>query len=239
MLNPEQQKQTARQIEAYEREASARVVSVPFGEKALELNVEQFVANPEIMNSGIQVVEYLQKNPDLVKGRVVTDMGTGCGIIGIASGLLGAQEVLMPDVDERAVKNALENIERLNMGGVCETFQSDLFNNFAGKPKSDVQIFNHPFFSVPPVEGKEWTRMMFGGTGLIARYFEEAPHFSSEDAIYILPWLTIAGHEGAEVDNDPGKRALDFGYKIITITEQAPVKQGLQQSSFKIYTLKR
>lgn len=237
MLNPEQQKQVSSQIEAYERKFKVGKAEIPLGERKFELEIDEFVANPEIMNSGVQVVEYLAQKPELIKGKIVTDMGTGSGIIGVAAGLLEARKVFMPDIDGRAVRNAAKNIQNLKLQKICEAFQSDLFQNFGEREKSDVQIFNHPFFTEQPLSGKGWTQMMLGGTDLIAKYFEQAPRYSSEDAIFILPWLTLANNPDM-LDNDPGKRAIEYGYEILDVTEQVPVKQGLQRALFKIYKLK-
>jgi len=237
MLNPEQDKQVSNQIEAYERKFKVGLTKIPLGSRNFELEVDEFVANPEIMNSGIQIVEYLAVRPEIVENKIVTDMGTGSGIIGISSALLKAKKVFMPDIDDRAVMNAVKNINRLSLGEVCESFQSDLFDKFGDREKADVQIFNHPFFSEQPVSGKDWTRMMFGGTELVAKYFEQAPHYSTKDALYILPWLTLAENKDT-LDNDPAKRAIEYGYEIISVTDQVPVKQGIQRALFKIYELK-
>ncbi|MFZ5365389.1 MAG: 50S ribosomal protein L11 methyltransferase [Patescibacteria group bacterium] len=237
MMNSEQQKQVSGQIEAYEQKFKVGKIEIPLGDKKFELEIDEFVANPEIMNSGVQVVEYLAQKPELIKGKTVTDMGTGSGIIGVAAGLLEARKVFMPDIDERAVRNATKNIQNLRLQGICDAFQSDLFQNFDNKEKSEVQIFNHPFFAEQPVKGKDWTRMMLGGTDLIAKYFEQAPRYSSKDATFILPWLTLANNPNT-LDNDPGKRAQEYGYEILDVTEQVPVKQGLQRALFKIYKLK-
>src|SRR3989344_2423693 len=133
MLNPEQHKQISDQIEAYEKRFKVGRVEIPLGDKKFGLEVNEFVANPEIMNSGVQVVEYLVQKPELIKGKIVTDMGTGSGIIGIAAGLLEARKVFMPDVDERAICNAVKNIQSSKLQEVCEAFQSDLFQNFGDK----------------------------------------------------------------------------------------------------------
>jgi hypothetical protein len=52
-----------------------------------------------------------------------------------------------------------------------------------------------------------------------------------------LPWLTLANND-TDIDNDPGKRAIEYGYKILKVSEQAPVKKGIQRAIFKIYELK-
>ncbi|MDD4628647.1 MAG: methyltransferase [Candidatus Peribacteraceae bacterium] len=239
MLTPEQQRQIESQVEAYEKHRGTGIVNVPLGKEQLALQVDEFVAHPEIMNSGVQVMQYLVEHPELVKDKNVTDMGTGCGIIGLAAAQLGARHVLMSDIDPHAVTNARKNVEKLGKDEICDVFQSDLFAEYEGRPKADFQIFNHPFFADEPMKGREWTRMMLGGIDLIGRYFTDAPRYSSNDAMYLLPWLTLAENEGDAPDNDPGKRAPQFGYEIVRVTEQVPVKQGLQQALFKFYLLRR
>lgn len=236
-MRPEQREQIQKQIEAYERQQRTQTVEVSLGNETLRIEVDPFVANPEIMNSGIQVVEFLKERPDLVRDKIVTDMGTGSGIIGISAAKLGARKAFMPDVDARAVANASRNIRSFGLDGTCETFESDLFENYGDRLPSDIQIFNHPFFSGKPVEDKPWTRMMLGGTELIERYFKTAPRYSHSNTKYILPWLTLASNEEGALDNDPDKRAKNFGFRVTDVAEQAPVQQGIQQNVFKIYTL--
>lgn len=239
MFNPEQKAQVEKQIEAYDKKVGVGLVRIPVDSAGLELEVDAFVANPEIMNSGIQVAEHLAEHPELVEKKVVTDMGTGCGIIGVEAARLHATKVFMADIDERAVRNAAKNVARHNLGDVCDVFQSDLFSNWGNHPLSDVQIFNHPFFSEQPVTGKEWTRMMLGGTELIKRYLTEAPHYSTPDAKYIMPWLTLANSTDDREDNDPGRVAPQLGFEIVNAAEQQPVSQGLQRSVFKIYEFRK
>lgn len=215
------------------------MVTIPFGSSSLELEVDPKVGNPEIMNSGIQVVQFLAEHSDIVKDKTVNDMGTGCGIIGIAACLSGAEKVFMEDIDLHAVANARRNVQRLNLEKKSEVFVSDLFDSYGERPKVQVQIFNHPFFSAEPIPGKEWTRMMLGGTELIDRYLDEAPRYSTLDAIYIMPWFVLAENKDGTLDNDPAKRAPQHGYEIADVVEQAPVLQGVQQAPFKIYLLRK
>jgi predicted RNA methylase len=238
-LSPDQQAQLSRQIEAYESGVGVGLLRVPLGEQEMELELDEYVANPEIMNSGIQLIEHLAQYPEIVKDKVVTDMGTGSGIIGLAAARLGAKQVYMPDIDARAVANAQRNAARLRLSTVCDVFASDLFTNYDYRQKSQVQIFNHPFFTGEPIVGKDWTKMMLGGVELLDRYFEAAPKYSTSDAIYLMPWLTLADNPGGTLDNDPGKRAPKHGFEVTNITEQVPVKQGLQQALFKIYELRK
>ncbi|MBI5389497.1 50S ribosomal protein L11 methyltransferase [Candidatus Woesearchaeota archaeon] len=188
------------------------------------------------MNSGVQLATYIAQHPELVSGKVVTDMGTGCGIQGIVAALLGAQKVYMADIDMGAVANAQLNVIHHDLEKKCEVFQGDLFANYGTRPKSQVQIFNHPYFSAEPIAGKDWTRMMLGGTELLGRYLAEVPLYSTPDCRYILSWLPLAGNLHG-VDNDPAKRASAYGFEVVQEVEQAPVSRGLQRHPFIIYEL--
>jgi methylase of polypeptide subunit release factors len=238
-LRAEQFSQISRQINAYEEQVETRTIELSIAGNVIEIEVDPKVANPEIMNSGIQVVRLLEDRPEIVKGRIVNDMGTGCGIIGLTCGLLGSDKVIMEDVDLIAVENTRRNIKKLNLESVAEVFTSDLFNAYGDRPKAQVQIFNHPFFSAESIEGKDWTRMMLGGTELFGRYLDEAPKYSTEDAVYIFPWLPLAESSDGSLDNNPGKRGILHGYEVVEIIKQQPVKQGVQQTPFEIYILKR
>ena len=77
---------------------------------------------------------------------------------------------------------------------------------------------------------------MLGGTELIARYFREARRFSTEDVVFIMPWLVKAGSEG--IDNDPGKRGPAEGLEIVEEAERI-CDQGVQRGmQYKIYVLR-
>ncbi len=238
MLNNQQQKQVQRQIAAYEKRKGVDRIAIPIDQERFVIEIDPFVANPRMMNSGLQMVQYLLERPQLVYDKVVVDMGTGCGILGIVAGLLGAKKVLMMDVDQKAVANAKRNIQRLGLSAICEAFCSDLFKNYGDRPKADVLIFNHPFFAARALYGKPWTRMMLGGTTLIANFLAQAPRFSYEDSLYILLFMNMAGYRDSRIDNDPGKRSQAYGFEIVNITEQKAVKSGLQRTKFKIYELR-
>ncbi|MBI2549499.1 50S ribosomal protein L11 methyltransferase [Candidatus Woesearchaeota archaeon] len=238
MLTQAQEEQVRKQITAYEQQHQTETIVLPLRGGTLLLDVDPYVANPMIMNSGMQMVNYLCDFLDLVRDKRVTDMGTGSGIVGIAAALLGARKVYMPDIDERAVNNARRNVRSNSLDHICDVFQSDLFQHYGERPLSEVHIFNHPFFAADPVAGKDWTRMMLGGTELLGQYFTQVSTYATHDAHYLLPWLTLAENEDVR-DNDPGKRAIEHGYEIIRVVEQTPVSQGIQQALFKIYELRR
>ncbi|MBQ2714571.1 MAG: 50S ribosomal protein L11 methyltransferase [Clostridia bacterium] len=62
---------------------------------------------------------------DLVDKKVV-DVGTGSGILGIASSKLGAKSVYMTDIDQKAVEVAKENVEKNKVEHNCVVEVADL-----------------------------------------------------------------------------------------------------------------
>jgi len=90
-------------------------------------------------------------------GKLVLDMGTGSGIIGLVAARRGAR-VLSVDVNERAIKCARQNIEQNQLDGSIETRQSDLFEHVPLKFKFDYIFWNPPFYPRQPQDdgGRAW-----------------------------------------------------------------------------------
>lgn len=240
-LTETQDVQTQKQKERY-RELAAKgepyPLKVQVREHELDLEIDPFVANPDIMNSSWQTVNWLTEHSGMIEGRVVADMGTGSGVLGLVAAELGAKHVYMPDIEERAVNCAAKNIGKNDLQEICEAFQSDLFEGFGDRPPAEVHIFNHPFFSKNPAEGEEesWEDMMFGKEGLVDRYLEEIRR-TSPDAVVIMPWFTLANKEDGN-DNDPRNHASAQGFEFEEY-HQPPVSRGVQQGEFIIYVLRQ
>ena len=75
-----------------------------------------------------------------LEGRQVIDVGTGSGVLAIASALLGAPYVTAIDVDPDAVENARENAVRNGVADVVEIHVGDL--STAALPTADVVTAN-------------------------------------------------------------------------------------------------
>lgn len=75
-------------------------------------------------------IEMLEKH--LKAGDIVFDIGTGSGILAITSSKLGASNVVGVDLDEVAVKAAIENVETNKLNNV-EILYGDLTNVLTGK----------------------------------------------------------------------------------------------------------
>ncbi len=86
-------------------------------------------------------VQYLE---DTVRpGDVVIDVGTGTGILAIASAKLGARRVTALDFDENAVAQAAINIEKNNVKDIVRVYNSDLLTALsADEEKADIVAAN-------------------------------------------------------------------------------------------------
>lgn len=77
----------------------------------------------------------------VVKGKAVLDIGTGSGILGLAAAKLGAQSVIMSDIDPVAVKAAQSNADCNNLDGVSiEIIRCDLTED--GNYRGDIVLAN-------------------------------------------------------------------------------------------------
>jgi ribosomal protein L11 methyltransferase len=64
----------------------------------------------------------------ITAGTTVLDIGTGSGVLGIASIKLGAKKAVMTDIDQVAVLSAKHNAEINSVSDNCEVWRSDLLD---------------------------------------------------------------------------------------------------------------
>lgn len=76
----------------------------------------------------------------LKKGSSIIDIGTGSGILAIASALLGSENVLGVDINEDAVLVAKENVEKNHLSHKIQIQKSDLLKNI--NSKCDIAVAN-------------------------------------------------------------------------------------------------
>jgi len=93
---------------------------IPFADKTLVIQEMQNHSNAggedggtglNVWDGALLLARYLEKRPDIVKNKKVLELGSGCGLVGIASGILGASEVVMTDL-QYALPLMRENVER-------------------------------------------------------------------------------------------------------------------------------
>ena len=75
-----------------------------------------------------------------VSGKTVIDVGTGSGILGIASILSDAKSAYMCDIDSTAIDTAKENARLNNVSDRCEVERADLLEK--SKEPADVVFAN-------------------------------------------------------------------------------------------------
>lgn len=103
---------------------------------------------------------------DFKTGDRVLDLGCGYGIVGIlAAKIVGAENVVMIDVDERAIELSRANALINSVPGV-RIYQSDGFNNVEERDFTLI-LFNPPYhvdFSLPKrLIEKGFNRLTLGG----------------------------------------------------------------------------
>lgn len=87
------------------------------------INVELYTTRDENLETGGSIwhasfllTNYLIKHTDLVKGKTILELGSGCGLCGIVCSILGAKKVIITDLPEQQdhlKKNILNNSESL------------------------------------------------------------------------------------------------------------------------------
>ncbi|KAL7752197.1 hypothetical protein RI367_002242 [Sorochytrium milnesiophthora] len=88
---------------------------------------------------------------DDIEGKVVADLGIGCGILTIASVMLGSAYNIGVDVDEDAVAVAQDNLAAFDMddpsddGTVVDIVLSDVESLNTARIRADTVLMNPPF----------------------------------------------------------------------------------------------
>lgn len=76
----------------------------------------------------------------ICNSEIVVDVGTGSGVLGIAAAKLGAEKIIMTDVDKVAVAAATHNVEINNEKNKCIVYNTDLLNGI--EIKGDLIVAN-------------------------------------------------------------------------------------------------
>ena len=75
---------------------------------SLQIDLEQYATSAHIASHMLFVAESQYED---IAERTVLDLGCGCGILSIASALMGASHVIGIDCDESALETAVSNID--------------------------------------------------------------------------------------------------------------------------------
>lgn len=194
---------TTRTLDAEEWEAPLREVlpPLPIGQKFLVTLTDSNFDNPEnrivlrLQSLGgfgtghhpttRMCLEFLENCQ--VSGKHVLDVGTGSGILAIASAKLGAASVVATDIDDAALEAAKENAKRNGVEGKIKFVKSDLLRRVEGQ--FDIVLSN---LLAPLIKDLAWQlksrkTLAYGGLWI-------ASGISSEGWKEVKPLLTKLGY---------------------------------------------
>lgn len=107
-----------------------------------DVRLEQYPTDSEIAGEALWFA-FMQGD---IEKRVVADLGSGTGILGLGALLLGAKKAFLVDIDTNAMGLAMANqefLEKETGKKLCACFSAGDINVF--DEKADVVIMNPPF----------------------------------------------------------------------------------------------
>lgn len=105
-----------------------------------KIELEQYPTGPHIASRMLYTAENSFGD---VTDKVVADFGCGCGTLGLAASLLGAEHVVGLDIDAQSIEIATTNAEDLELE--VDFVQCDLRNLGWRGPIVDTVVMNPPF----------------------------------------------------------------------------------------------
>ncbi|PHT73222.1 Methyltransferase-like protein 5 [Capsicum annuum] len=105
-----------------------------------KIELEQYPTGPHIASRMLYTAENSFED---VNSKVVADFGCGCGTLGLAAGLLGAESIIGLDIDAESLEIAYENADELELD--MDYIQCDINSlNWRGQIVETV-VMNPPF----------------------------------------------------------------------------------------------
>ena len=104
-----------------------------------EISLEQYITPSEIASNFLWLV-YMQRD---IKGKIIADLGSGTGILGIGALILGAEKVYFVDQSLEALEIAKKNLSSVRIDKNRASFICKDVREF--KVKVDTVIQNPPF----------------------------------------------------------------------------------------------
>ncbi|XP_078724041.1 rRNA N(6)-adenosine-methyltransferase METTL5 isoform X2 [Lampetra fluviatilis] len=87
-----------------------------------KVHLEQYATRPHIAACMLHTIH---TRYDDLEGKLVGDLGCGCGVLSIGAAMLGAGLCVGFDVDEEALETCLHNVDEFDVG-VVDVVQSDV-----------------------------------------------------------------------------------------------------------------
>lgn len=132
-------------------------------------------------------------------GDVVIDVGTGSGVLSIASALLGANKVHALDLDPVAVKSAQENVQLNHVEKIVEVEQGNLLEKV--QTEADVVVanilaevimtFTDDAYSIIKPGGFFITSGIIGAKKEVVKSALEKSGFIIEEVLMLEDWVSI------------------------------------------------
>ncbi|KAG8367385.1 hypothetical protein BUALT_Bualt16G0066500 [Buddleja alternifolia] len=105
-----------------------------------KIEFEQYPTGPHIASRLLFTAENSFGD---VRDKVVADFGCGCGTLGLAAGLLGAEHVIGLDIDAESIEIASSNAEELELD--MDFVQCDISKLRLSDQVIDTVVMNPPF----------------------------------------------------------------------------------------------
>ncbi|MCD6434677.1 MAG: methyltransferase [Candidatus Diapherotrites archaeon] len=178
--------------------------------KVFFLNNKEFVVLPSVYEPREDSFLLAESLPT-IKGKVL-DVGTGTGIIALASLFRGAAHITAIDINPEAIKNVKLNFRRIAMENKLKAFRSNLFENVKGR--FDVICFNPPY--LPSEEIQEFA--IDGGTEgrevLDSFLYNVKGYLKRNGRVYFLQSSLNGFAKTKEILQE-----LNFGYRVIATSK--------------------
>ncbi|KAH9300809.1 hypothetical protein KI387_012392, partial [Taxus chinensis] len=104
------------------------------------VDLEQYPTGPHIASRMVYMAENTFGD---IMGKIVVDLGCGCGTLGVAAMLMGAEHVIGVEMDSDALEIASSNASELETG--MDFIKCDVGKLTWTGPTVDTVIMNPPF----------------------------------------------------------------------------------------------
>lgn len=184
---------------------SERFTIVPTWEQYTPVNTDELIIELDpgmAFGTGTHptTVMCLQALEKVVKpGDTVVDVGTGSGVLSIGAAMLGAKSVHALDLDEVAVRSAIENVEINKMQNIVEVFHGNLLDTV--KEPADIVVANILAEIIMTFTDDAFTIVKPGGlfvtSGIIGAKKDEVKEalersgFTIEEVLMMEDWVAI------------------------------------------------
>jgi len=148
---------------------------------------KEFVIFPDVFSPAhFPSTEFFIENIPFGKGDVFLDMGTGSGAIAVFAALKGVKEVVAADINPTAVKNAAENVKRLDLQNKVTVVESDVFSNI-NKKCFDTIFWSMPFMPTEDSEQSMYNRSFadYEYKSINSFFSEVRNHLSEKGRIFV------------------------------------------------------